>query len=106
MSKIHLPPTADHGGSVITTCVSSTGGDSLEIDVDDPGYFVHTPDGYFNPELPSGKLDKQSLILYPTVSAGMAYLAYFDIPTKDLYLVVITIQVGPCNSDSEVQKPK
>ncbi len=107
MSKIQLPPPGlggDKGGGAISTCVSSTGGDSLEIDIVSPGYFFHTPDGYFNPELPSGKLNNQDRVFYPTVSSGTAYLVYFDISTQKLYLVFINIQVDPCISDSKRSK--
>jgi hypothetical protein len=102
MSKIHLPPTIDAELLVVPVCVSSKGGDKLEIDVDDAGYFVHTPDGYFQPpDLPTGYLTPQTLILFPAVSSGTAYLAYFDSKTNKLYLVVITIQEEKCPKGSE-----
>lgn len=104
MSKIHLPPGT--GGTLTKTvfdvCVSSSGGDSLEIDIDDPGYCLHAPDGLFkSPDLPSGPVSPQPpLILYPAVKHGKAYLAYQDSTGGVTYVFVIKIQEDPCPADS------
>lgn len=97
MSKIHLPPQP-LDRSPIRVCVSSTGGDTLEIDIDNPGYCMHWPNEYFQyPDLPSGKVSKHPpLLLLPSVSAGTAYLAYFDSTTNQHYFFVIMIKVAPC----------
>jgi hypothetical protein len=97
MSKIHLPPQP-LDRSPIPVCVSSKDEDTLEIDIDDPGYCMHWPNGYFQPDLPSGPVspDDPPLILSPLVSAGTAYLAYFDSTSSEHYFFVITIQTGKC----------
>jgi hypothetical protein len=105
MSKIHLPPGSGGGAKeteVISVCVSSTGGDSLEITITDPGFCLHSPNGYFQaPDLPSGPVSPQKLTLYPAVPSGTAFLAYYDSTTPGLFFFVIKIQECPCDSDSE-----
>jgi hypothetical protein len=112
MSKIHLPPSR-HDDLEITACVRSDGIDTLDIYIVHPGYFVHTPKGLFDPDLPSGYQaalppppppPPPSFVLKPTVSTGTVYLGYFDSKTNTPYLVVITIQPGQCPPGSDVSE--
>ena len=99
MSTIHLPPStgAEKPVTTIQVCVSSTGGDTLEIDIVHSGYCLHAPAGYFDPELPSGAVKAlENYISSPVVSAGTASLAYVDSTTNNLFLFAITIQPSTC----------
>lgn len=105
MGKIQLPPGTTFGGSektVFHVCVSSDGTDYLEVDIDQPGYCLHAPNGSFKaPDLPSGPVSPQPpLNLYPAVKAGKAYLAYGDSTSGKTFVFVIKIQEDPCKSDN------
>jgi hypothetical protein len=107
MGKIHLPPGTGGGKikEVIPVCVSSSGGDTLEITITEPGYCLHGPDGYFKPpDLPSGPVTgsvsaPQIYSFSPAVSAGIVCLVYLETESKNLYLFIITIQHGKCPPD-------
>jgi hypothetical protein len=105
MGTIHLPPGTiieGQASAVIQVCVSSSGGDTLEIDIGHFGLCLHAPNGYFVPELPSGAVSaSQKYISSPLVSAGTSCLAYLDSTTGNLFLFAITIQPSKCPDDTE-----
>lgn len=67
--------------------------DPLFIDVQHPGYFAHSVDGLFNPELPDGFKPVGKIgPLMPTANHGDLILSFFDTVSNKTHLVDLKIR--------------
>src|SRR6202451_3988486 len=75
MARISMPPGGVHTLGLITQCVAID--DVLYIDVDDAGYFAHSAEGYFSPDLPDGYelTDDPSQVAHKPLKLGDVILA-------------------------------
>jgi hypothetical protein len=91
MARIPFPPDGGFRPSgLYTQCVAID--EPLEILVNEAGYFAHSANGYFSPELPDGYLPKGLIPPSHPKYLGKVMLGYFDSKTSKLYLVQIRIQ--------------
>ena len=67
--------------------------DTLTITFDDTGFFASSPANAFDPELPIGLFYKGSTIgPFKAVKKTDAYLGFFDIDTKTLFVETLHIK--------------